>query len=114
MDMPDKSPIFVRPLTSLGVKVMDSTVSASGGQTWRDFERLAARIYEELVPQGALVVHDDLIPGRLSGIPRQIDVSVRYEMAGHTFLTIVQAKDYSVPADVNTIGEFATVIEDVK
>src|SRR5262245_3629558 len=88
--------------------------SNSGGETWRDFERLAARIYTELVPKGAQVLHNDHIRGHLSGIDRQIDVSIRVEMAGHVFLTVVQAKDFSAAADVNTVGEFATVVEDVR
>lgn len=81
---------------------------------WREFEQLAVRIYESLVPQGAVVTHDDRIRGHLSGIDRQIDVSVRFEVASHRFLTIVQAKDLSVPADVNVVSEFAGVIEDVR
>lgn len=80
---------------------------------WRAFEQLAAKIYENLVPQGARVVHDDRIMGTDSGIERQIDVSVRFSVAGHEFLTIVQAKDHARPADVNVVGEFATVIADV-
>lgn len=80
---------------------------------WREFERLAAQIYENLVPQGAVVTHDDRIQGRSSSVQRQIDVSIRFNVAGHEFLTIVQARDRAEPADVNSVGEFASVVEDV-
>lgn len=85
----------------------------SADQPWREFEKLAARIYARLVPLGAEVKHDDYIPGRSSGTKRQIDVSIRYEVAGHGFLTIVQARDWATPADVNAVGEFVSVVEDV-
>lgn len=80
---------------------------------WREFEKLAARIYERLIPLGAEVKHNDHILGRLSGTKRQVDVSIRYEVAGHKFLTIVQARDRTTPADLNAVGEFVLVIEDV-
>lgn len=80
---------------------------------WQEFEELAARIYENLAPHGATVTHNDHIEGRDSGTARQIDVSIRFEVMGHEFLTIVQARDRSTPADVNSVGEFATVVEDV-
>jgi hypothetical protein len=81
--------------------------------TWRQFEKLAEQIYKELEPS-AKVTHNDKILGQDSKIPRQIDVSIRHAIAGHDLLTIVQAKDYAEPADVNTVGEFATVIKDVR
>jgi|SRR5215213_151283 len=81
--------------------------------TWRQFEKLAEQIYKELEPT-AKVVHNDKIMGQDSKIFRQIDVSIRHTMAGHDLLTVIQAKDYAEPADVNTVGEFATVVKDVK
>jgi len=80
---------------------------------WKEFEQLAATIYQELLPY-AQVKHDDQIWGNLSESYRQIDVSIRYSIGGHDLLAIIQARDKSRPADVNAVGEFATVIEDVK
>ncbi|MGH9196271.1 MAG: restriction endonuclease [Acidimicrobiia bacterium] len=82
--------------------------------TWLEFEQLAAQIYTLLVPKGADVRHNDHIRGHDSGIERQIDVSIRFEVAGHSFLTIVQARDLATPADVNVVGEFVSVVKDVK
>jgi hypothetical protein len=79
---------------------------------WRDFERLAERIYRELSP-AATVTWNDHIPGEESGIPRQIDVSIRWTSGDDAYLTIVQAKDWKHRADINAVGEFASVIRDV-
>jgi hypothetical protein len=81
--------------------------------TWQAFEQLAAQIYSELDPR-ATVTHNDRIRGIESGLDRQIDVSIRFRIAAHDVLSIVQAKDYGQPADINDVGEFATVIEDVR
>lgn len=81
--------------------------------SWREFELLAEQIYRELEPN-AQVTHNDHILGLESGIERQVDVSIRHSIAGHNLLIIVQAKDYSEPADVNIVGEFAAVVKDVR
>jgi phosphoribosylanthranilate isomerase len=80
---------------------------------WLEFEKLAAQIYSELQPQ-ARVTHNDKILGRNTGIERQIDVSIRANVAGHDLLIIVQAKDYNRRADINVVGEFASVVDDVR
>jgi hypothetical protein len=79
---------------------------------WKEFEILAEHILSDLAPL-AVVKLDDHIPGRLSGIARQIDVSVRWNEADDDLLLVVQAKDWAKPADVTAIDEFASVIEDV-
>jgi hypothetical protein len=80
---------------------------------WLDYQKLAADIYRDL-ERAAVVTHDDKIQGLSSGIDRQIDVSIRTSVAGHEILIIVQAKDLSRPADVNVVGEFQAVIDDVR
>jgi len=80
---------------------------------WLDFEQMIAQIYSTISPN-AVVAHNDNIRGHDSGIDRQIDVSVRFRAAGCEFLVIVQAKTNSRPLDVNVVGEFATVIKDVR
>ncbi|HEX8398010.1 MAG TPA: restriction endonuclease [Pyrinomonadaceae bacterium] len=80
---------------------------------WVDFEQLAAQIYRELLPH-AKVTYDDHIMGHDSKVLRQIDVSIRYSIVGHNQLMIVQARDKTRPADINAVGEFATVIRDVR
>jgi len=80
---------------------------------WEIYQRLAADIYAELDPS-ASVKHDDRILGVNTGIFRQIDVSIRSVIATHEILIIVQAKDIQEPADVNVVGEFKAVIDDVR
>jgi hypothetical protein len=78
-----------------------------------DYEKLVAKIYRDLEPY-AVITHDDKIKGAESNIERQIDVSIRTALAGHEILVIVQAKHMRRPADVNIVGEFKAVIEDVR
>lgn len=44
---------------------------------------------------------------------REIDVSMRGQVAGTDILYITQAKDHARPADINIIGAFSAVIKDV-
>ena len=78
---------------------------------WSEFEQLAAKIYNELAP-ASLVKHNDIITGK-SGVPRQIDVSVRTKIAGHDILMVIDTKDYKSPADIGEVDEFAGKLEDV-
>lgn len=80
---------------------------------WLDYQKLAASVYSAL-EKGAVVTHDDKILGKKSNTLRQIDVSLRLSVAGHDLLIIVQAKDLKRPADVNVVGEFLSVVEDVQ
>ena len=53
----------------------DYTIDAADPR-WKRFEKLVARIVATL-SSDAVVTYDDKIPGRLSGVLRQIDVSIR-------------------------------------
>ncbi len=77
------------------------------------FELLVEKIYKELSPQ-AKIIRNDKILGADSKILREIDLSIRSDVSGHEVLILVQAKDYKRKADVNVVGEFITVIKDVR
>lgn len=78
----------------------------------KEFEQLAAKISKELLPD-AEVKWNDHIYGHNSEKNRQIDVSIRAKLDEHEILTIIQCKDWSKPADITEVDEFASVIRDV-
>lgn len=80
---------------------------------WRRLEKLAAKIYQELQPD-ATVKHNDRIYGHESHTERQIDVSIRANVAGHELLVVVQTKDFKRAVNITHVGEFSSVIKDVR
>jgi len=85
-------------------------MSKSEKKTGKEFEQLVYNIYKELEPH-ADVRWNDFIEGNDSKIQRQIDISIRSEVAGHKILIIIQAKDQKRPADVNIVGELKIVVQ---
>jgi hypothetical protein len=82
--------------------------------TGKPYEQLVFKIYKELEPY-ADIRFDDKIMGVESGTYRQIDISIRYKVAGgHSILIIIQAKDHKKSADIKVLGEFSSVIRDVR
>jgi hypothetical protein len=63
-----------------------------GKNTGKPYEQLVYKIYKELEPL-ADVRFNDYIEGHVSQTKRQIDVSVRVNIAGSEIPMIVQAKD---------------------
>jgi Restriction endonuclease len=85
----------------------------TGLKQGKEYELLIEKIYKDLEPD-AVIKQDDYIDGLDSGIKRQIDLSIRSKIAIADILVIVQAKDYKNKADVNVIGDFVTIIRDVR
>jgi hypothetical protein len=80
---------------------------------WQTYEQLAEKIYRRLEPD-AVVKHNDFVFGHDSETNRQIDVSIRRRIGQRDVLVIVQARDRKKAPDINAVGEFATVIRDVR
>jgi hypothetical protein len=80
---------------------------------WQKFERLTEKIMQDLAPH-AQIKWDDHILGEDSEILRQIDVSVRWKDGDDEHLLIIDAKDWSKPADVGDIEKFAGMVKDVR
>jgi hypothetical protein len=80
-------------------------------ETWLDLEKLAARIYAELEPE-ATVTHDASLRGVLSESERQVDVLI--ENPSTSARVVVDCKDWKHRADVNDVGRFASLLEDVE
>jgi len=62
----------------------------------------------------SVVTKNDHIGGHLSGLDREIDVSVRMTVGSEQLLYIAQCKDWKRPADIKVLGEFSAVIQDVR
>jgi len=81
---------------------------------WKRFERQIHQIHTQLAPQGAIVTLDDRMVGSESKVERQLDVTIRVSVAQYKLLVIIECKDEARPIDVGTMGEFASLLRDVK
>lgn len=80
---------------------------------WIEAEHLAEQIYSELLGF-ATVRWNDHIYGLHSESHRQIDVSIRWTFNGIERLAIVPVKDWAKRPDVNDVGSFSAVVNDVR
>lgn len=76
------------------------------------YERFVYAKLQRLFPD-AVVNLNDKIPGRISQLIREIDVSIRMSVSDTELLYIVQCKDWANPVDINTLGAFSAVMQDV-
>src|SRR5437870_10740382 len=88
-------------------------MAADKAPHWKQFERLAERIFAELLPFAQVTWNDHLL-GQHSMRRRQIDVSIRAQVSGQPILSIVQAKDTSEAVDIGVVDAFASVVRDVR
>lgn len=79
---------------------------------FEDLEKLVAKIQRQLAPS-AEVLHNQRIPGRLSGRARQIDVLVKDRVGQYEILIVIDCKDYKKRVDVKSVEEFHGLVEDV-
>ena len=80
---------------------------------WKQFEKLGEKIFKELSPK-ANVKWNDSIYGHDTETKRQIDISIRAKVAEHEILEIIQLKNWKIKANINHVGEFASVVKDVR
>jgi restriction endonuclease Mrr len=81
---------------------------------WKRFEKLVYEIQKSFAGTNATVTHKDYIMGQTSNVDREIDISIKQKVAQFSILVIIDCKDYATPVDVTTVGEFASVCEDVR
>jgi len=74
---------------------------------WKRFERLVAAIHHA-ESSGAEVRWNDIIEGR------QFDVTVRFKYGLHSYLTVIECKDYAGKVPVEKIDAFVTKARDVR
>ncbi|MDT0394229.1 restriction endonuclease [Streptomyces edwardsiae] len=58
---------------------------------WRAYEKQVADLLTEVDPS-ASVQHNQMVPGWISGVPRQVDVLVDGSIAGQSVRVVVEAK----------------------
>jgi hypothetical protein len=79
---------------------------------WKKFEELVVAVQKRLSPH-ASVKHNDKIMGKLSGKPRQIDVSIRDAIGEFEILIVIECRDQKAPIGLEDIEQFAKKVEDV-
>lgn len=79
----------------------------------REYEHFVFEKFKRLFAD-SIVTQNDHIRGHMSGLEREIDVSVRTTVGAEQFLYIAQCKDWKSPVDIKVLGEFSAVIQDVK
>ena len=79
---------------------------------WLKYEKTVFE-YLQLDHPEAEVVHNVSLPGRLSGVPRQIDVLVAERFGVKTYVTAFEAKHYTRKIDVKGVEEAIGLFRDV-
>lgn len=79
---------------------------------WRLFEEMVHKIQTSLSPD-AQVKLDDRIEGKISGVTRQVDVTVRQKVGQYEILITIECKDLSAPVDVKDVEEVVGLFRDV-
>lgn len=72
---------------------------------WREFEQLVALIESHLGPAGAVVRSPDRILDKVTGQPREVDASVRYQVGSVPVLITIECRDRESAQDVRWIEE---------
>src|SRR5215813_8148237 len=80
---------------------------------WRDFAKAAYEIQRDLAGDARVTLRDT-IQGVESGMPRQIDISVRQRVGPHEILIVIDCKAHQDPVDINVVEQFATMARDVR
>lgn len=78
---------------------------------WKKFEEFVSNIQTYLTPH-AKVTQNELILGK-SGVKRQVDVVVRYNLGQFDLLIVIDCKDWKNPVDIGDVGSFTDMVEDI-
>lgn len=80
---------------------------------WQEYQEAAALLYEQLDNFG-IVRRSVMIPDKVTGQPRQIDVLVELKAYSHTLRLVVDAKFHQEKLDVKDIEEVLALADAVK
>lgn len=70
--------------------------------TWQEYQEAVARLYEQAEGIGTLR-RNVLIPDKVTGQNRQVDVLLEIESKGHLVKMLIDAKFHAVPIDVRDV-----------
>lgn len=81
----------------------------------KDWEKYEDDIFDKLRKEfpGHSISKDARLPGRFSGIDRQIDILVRQDVLGEDITAIVDCKHFSDNVDVKDVEGFIGLVSDV-
>lgn len=79
---------------------------------WKKFEELVKKVQEDLAPD-AVVTIDEKIDGIISGVKRQIDISIRQKIGQYDVLIVMDCKDLKSPVNVKGVEEVIGLVKDV-
>jgi len=71
---------------------------------WQEYEEAVARLYEQMEGIG-VIKRNVLVPDKVTGQNRQIDVLLEIGTKGHSIKVLIDAKFHSGPIDVKTVEE---------
>jgi hypothetical protein len=76
-----------------------------------EFQRIVAYIYSQIVPAGGRVTESAFLQEDGTGEPREVDVLIQYDIAGHNMNIAVECRDYTRDQNVqwidNLIGKYS-------
>lgn len=75
---------------------------------WREFERLITRIETLLAPKGATIKSPDKIPDRVTGVLREVDASIRYNIGSVPILITIECRDRQGKQDIQWLEQIAS------
>ncbi len=78
--------------------------------TWQEYQEAVAVLYEQTGGFGN-VSKNIMVPDKITGQPRQVDVLIEIEAKGHSLKLMVDAKFHAVPIDVREVESVLALAE---
>lgn len=80
--------------------------------TWQEYQEAVAEFYDQIDDFGH-VSRNVMVPDKITGHPRQIDVLIEIEAKGHSLKLVVDAKFHANPLDVRDVESVLALAEAV-
>jgi hypothetical protein len=80
---------------------------------WREFEKMIARIEGYFEGKGAVIRSPDKITDKITGEPREVDASIRYQVGSSAGLVTIECRDRKGIEDVTWVEQLVTKGRDI-